>query len=294
MELRGIYPALLSTFADDLSFNYDNLRKLVRKLVKQDVHGFYAGGSSAELFALTLDERKRAVEVIREEADGKPVIVHVGAMNAADARELARHAGETGCAAISAIPPFYCKYTWEETADYYRTLMDASGLTMFLYNIPAFTGVSLSPENYRELLKTGQVAGVKHTCINMFELERLKAANPSGIILAGYDEIFSASQIMGAEGCIGTGVNAFPHYFQKIDAYLKQGEISSAQKVQSEMNSLIEVLIDVGFFAAVKHLVTFQGIATGPCRPPFKPITAAQKKRLETAYVQCEKNMASL
>ena len=294
MELRGIYPALLSTFRDDFSFDFDNLRKLVRMLVKRNVHGFYAGGSSSELFALTLEERKKAVEITREEADGKPVIVHVGAMNPEDAKALARHAGECGCQAISAIPPFYCKYTWAETATYYRGLMEASGLKMFLYNIPAFTGVSLSTAGYKELLETGMVAGVKHTCHNLYELERLKNAYPEGIVLSGYDEIFSASQLMGAEGCIGTSVNAFPEYYQKIDGYLKKGDNGSARKVQTEMNNLLEVFMEVNFFAAVKHIVSFQGVCTGNCRPPFLPLTPEQKMRLEEAYLRCEKNMASL
>lgn len=294
MELRGIYPALLSTFRDDFTFDFDKLRQLVRMLVKRNVHGFYAGGSSSELFALTLDERKKAVEITREESGGKPVIVHVGAMSAVDAKELARHAGQCGCQAISAIPPFYCKYTWDETAAYYRSLMDASGLKMFLYNIPAFTGVSLSTAAYKDLLKTGMVAGVKHTCHNLYELERLKNAHPEGIVLSGYDEIFSPSQIMGAEGCIGTSVNAFPEYYQKMAAYLKQANIPAAQKVQTEMNNLLEVFMEVNFFAAVKHIVSIQGVPTGNCRPPFQPLTPEQKKRLEEAYRKCEKNMASL
>lgn len=294
MELRGIYPALLSPFKNDLSLNLNALKKLVQKLVKENVHGFYAGGSSAELFALSINERKNAVETILQEANGKPVIVHVGAMNPQDAKELAQHAGKNNCAAISAIPPFYCKYTWEETAQYYRSLIDAAGLKMFLYNIPAFTGISLSTENYKELLKTKKIAGVKHTCINLFELERLKAANPKGIILAGYDDTFAAAQVMGAEGCIGTGVNALAPAFLKIDKYLKQGNIPAARNVQSEMNSLIEVCNQIGFFQANKLLVSMQGIPMGNCRPPFKPLKQIQKKRLEKAYETYEKNMQTL
>lgn len=217
MSLRGIYPALMSTFNRDLSFNFDNLRKLLRRLKEKKVRGFYVGGSSSELFSLTMEERKKIVEVAKEESGVDcSVIVHVGAMNPVDAQDLARHAAAFGCDAISAIPPFYGNYSWEETAAFYRGLIDASGLDIFLYNIPAFTGVSLKVEQYQELLSTGKIAGVKHTSKDLFELERLKAASPEAIILSGYDEVFCAGQILGADGCIGSSLNVIPEYYQDM------------------------------------------------------------------------------
>ncbi|MDR1520325.1 MAG: dihydrodipicolinate synthase family protein [Planctomycetota bacterium] len=295
MDLQGIYPALMSPFKGDFGLDFDTLRLLVRKLVAKDVRGFYLCGTSGELFALTVAERKRIVETVREEAGGKSVIVHVGAMNANDAKELAKHAAASGCDAISAIPPFYCKYTKDEVTAYYRSLMDASGLKMFLYNIPAFTGVNLDVAYYRELLCTGSVAGVKHTSHNLFEMERLRAAYPEGVVLSGYDEVFCGAQVMGATGCIGTSVNALPGCFQKIAGYLGAGDVAAALRVQSELNTLIAAFLDTGnFFACVKHALTLQGIPMGACRPPFLPLSEAQKKTVGEVYARCEENVQSM
>ncbi len=295
MNLHGIYPALLSTFNGDYSFNFDNLAALVRKLSDAKVRGFYVGGTSSELFALTMDERKKIVETVRSAASKDcAMIVHIGAMNPCDAIELARHAAANGADAISAIPPFYCKYTWTETAAYYRTLMDAASIPMFLYNIPAFTGVNLTTAQYREVLASGKVAGVKHTSYNLYEMDRLKTANPDGTVLCGHDEIFCGALAMGADGCIGTSINAFPKFFQRIAAHLQANNVNAATALQSTVNELLEVFIELGFFASVKHIVSYLGVPTGDCRPPFQPLTADQKKRLEQAYDQCEQKMASL
>ncbi len=295
MGLHGIYPALMTPFRNDSSLDYDSLRLLARRLAATDVRGFYLCGTSGELFALTVAERKRIVETVREEAAGKAAIVHVGAMNAMDARELAKHAGQCGCDAISAIPPFYCKYTRAETFAYYTSLMEASGLKMFLYNIPAFTGVSLDVQFYRDLLATGGVAGVKHTSHNLFELERLRCANPDGVVLSGYDEVFCGAQLMGAGGCIGTTVNAFPELFVKMSTCLKAGDNAAALKVQNVLNSLIDALLNTGsFFACVKHVLSLQGVPAGDCRPPFLPLTDAQKKLVEDAYARCRADMRGL
>lgn len=291
MPLGGIYAALLSPFDANHRVAHGKLRMLVRHLVKKGVDGFYVGGSSSELFSLTIDERKREAELVRKEAAGSKMIVHVGAMRVDDAVELAKHAAKCGADAISAIPPFYGNYTWDEIAAYYRALIDASGLGLFLYNIPSFTGVSLKVSQYRQLLATGGVAGIKHTSHNMFELNRFKAANPEGVVLSGYDEVFCGAQIMGADGCIGCGVNAVPEHFAAMAALLRDGRFDAAMRIQNELNALFETFMDIGFFPSVKYALSLQGIDVGECRPPILPLTDKQKARLETAFKRFEKNM---
>ncbi len=292
MDFRGIYPALMSTFGKDGAFDFAVLRKLVARLAGTGVRGFYIGGSSSELFSLTLDERKQIMEVVREEAGTeRAVIAHVGAMSVADAKELARHAKASGCDAISAIPPFYGKDSGEETAAYYRGLIDASGLEIFLYNIPAFTGVSLSVKGYREMAAEGGVAGVKHTAYNLYEMDRLKAANPKGTVLYGHDEAVCGALAMGADGAIGTTVNDFPEYYLRIDAYIRAKNLAAARQTQSAMNELLEHFMDLGYFRSAKHILRYTGIDAGDCRPPVLPLAQEQRKRLEEAYDRCESAM---
>lgn len=295
MDLRGIYPALVSAFKKDGSFDFDMLRRLIRDLIGKKVRGFYVGGSSSELFSLTLAERKQIMEIAREEAGTScAVIAHVGAMNPAEAKELARHAKAAGCDAISAIPPFYGKYSWAETAAYYLGLVEASGLKMFLYNIPAFTGVSLSVEGYRELAATGGIAGLKHTCHNLYEMDRFREASPEGAILIGHDEIFAAALAMGADGIIGAGVNLFPVHYRRIHAYMEAGNHAAARLVQSAINDLFETFMEIGFFPSVKHLLRHRGFDVGDCRPPVLPLRAEQRKRLEESYGRCERKTAAI
>jgi Dihydrodipicolinate synthase/N-acetylneuraminate lyase len=294
VSLCGIYPALLSPFTQDGSFNFDMLRKLVQHLAKQKVRGFYIGGSSSELFALTMAERKKMMEIVREESGSCSVIAHIGAMSAADAQDLARHAKAIGCDAISAIPPFYGKYSWDETAAYYRGLIEAGDLPFFLYNIPAFTGVNLPVKVYKDLLATGRVAGIKHTSYNLFEMERLKAANPDGIVLIGHDEIFCPAAAVGADGIIGTSVNVFPEYYQNMDRYLKANNLVAARSIQSTLNALLEVFMEIGFFPSTKHVLKYRGFDVGDCRQPVLPIEDVQKRRLENAFDLCQQGMSRI
>lgn len=125
-------------------------------------------------------------------------------------------------------------------------------------------------------------------------MERLKAAHPDGVVFSGCDELFCGAQVMGADGCIGSSVNVVPEYYQRMKSCLAAGDNALAYRMQRTANTFLEVLAEVGFFPAIKHLLCFQGVPVGTCRPPFGPLPAERGKRVEKAYLDCEEEMRSL
>ena len=64
----------------------------------------------------------------------------------------------------------------------------------------------------------------------------------------------------------------------------KEGKMKEARALQSNVNDIIEVLIQVGIYSGIKYILGLQGIECGLCREPFKPLTEAEKQRLMNAY----------
>ena len=119
-NLKGIIPALLTPFTDDNRVNHPVLRELVRLNLEKGVCAFYVGGSTAETFLLSAAERKAVLETVIDETAGRcGVIAHVGAISQDTAIDLAAHAAKAGADAISAIPPFYYPFTFQEIKSYY-------------------------------------------------------------------------------------------------------------------------------------------------------------------------------
>ena len=103
-EYHGIYAALVTPFTDHGKVNCDELQKLVRYLIGQGIDGFYVGGSTAEAFLLSAQERKSVLEaVVEANAGEKKVICHVGAISTDHAVDFAQHAQRTGADAVSAL-----------------------------------------------------------------------------------------------------------------------------------------------------------------------------------------------
>ncbi|MCL1951693.1 MAG: dihydrodipicolinate synthase family protein, partial [Oscillospiraceae bacterium] len=173
-DLQGVFPALITPFDTDGQVNEDALRQLVRLGLRQGVSGFYVGGSSAEAFLLTQEERRRILETVTDEAAGEAAIIaHVGCMSTGQAIELARHAEACGADAVSSVAPFYYPFSFEELKRYYLDILDSCGLPMVVYNFPGASGVSLKLEQMAELVAHPRVIGVKHTSSDYFLLERL-------------------------------------------------------------------------------------------------------------------------
>ena len=101
------------------------------------VGGLYVTGSTGEGIYLDLAIRKRLTEIAVSLSKGRGnVIVHVGAIQAAMATELAEHAARIGADAISSIPPFAGGYSWAEVQSFYADLARASKLPLIAYYIP--------------------------------------------------------------------------------------------------------------------------------------------------------------
>lgn len=278
----GIIPALITPFDENDRIDEAVLRKLVELNIEKGVTGFYCCGSSAEAFLMSMEERKRAFEIVADQVAGRvSLICHVGNISSWSALELAEHAKETGADAISSIPPFYYKFTEEEIKAYYRELMAHIDLPMIIYNFPDFSGVSLNSSNAADLFLEKQVMGIKHTSNDMFEIDKIKSLSENLTVFSGYDECWISALAMGADGAIGSTFNVMAEKAIVIQRLFREGNIEEARKIQSVVNKIIIALIEVGVFNGIKYLLQLQGIEAGVSRAPFVPLTDKQKDVLK-------------
>lgn len=280
-EFKGIFPALLTPFDKNDNVNIEVLKRITRYNLDKGVSGFYVGGSTAEAFLLSTEERLQVMQAVAEEAKTETTLIaHIGCISTKQAIELAKAAKEMGYDAISSVAPFYYKFSFPEIKKYYYDIVDAVDLPMFIYNFPAFSGVNLTVDNIAEFLTDDRFLGVKHTSSDYFALEQFKAAFPDKIVYNGYDETFLAGLAMGADGAIGSTFNLMAEKFIKIRALFAENKVQEAQAVQKEANAIIRALCKVGVMQGEKAVMDALGFEMGDARAPFAPLTQEQKKEL--------------
>lgn len=281
-KFQGIFPALLTPFDENDRINEKALEKLVQMNLDKGVNGFYVGGSTAEAFLLSEEERKQIYRIVRDVAGGKcTLIAHIGCISTKQTIEFGKYVEELGYDAISSVAPFYYKFTYNGIKQHYFDTVNAVDLPMLVYNFPAFSGVNLSVDNISEFLSDPRFIGVKHTSNDYFALEQFKSAFPDKVIYNGFDEMFLAGISMGADGGIGSTYNFMAEKFIAIRKLLHEGKHAEAYKIQQDANKIIAALIKVGVFQGEKAVLTMMGLDFGDVRAPFEKISKENYKYLE-------------
>lgn len=280
--LHGLICATHTPFDTDGSLNLDPIESQAAHLLKNGVTTAFIGGSTGESASLTLTERLALAEHWFSVTSGSPlrIVVHVGANCLHDARTLATQAGKLGAAAISALAPSYFKpRSTSILIDSCAAIASAAPDTPFYYyDIPALTGINLSPEEFlnEAPARIPNLAGIKYTNADLMTYQYCLRSGFD--VPYGLDEHFLGALAMGAKGAVGSGFNfAAPIYLRLLDAFAR-GDLESARTEQFRGVQIIRLLASHGYMAAAKTTMSFLGVPVGPPRlpnPPLSPESAA-------------------
>ncbi|MFC0323036.1 N-acetylneuraminate lyase [Gallibacterium melopsittaci] len=290
-NLKGIISALLVSYNADGSINEKGLREIIRyNIDKMKVDGLYVGGSTGENFMLSTEEKKQIFRIAKDEVkDQVALIAQVGSVNLHESVELGKYATELGYDCLSAVTPFYYKFSFAEIKNYYDTIIAETGNNMIVYSIPFLTGVNIGVEQFGELYKNPKIIGVKFTAGDFYLLERVKRAYPDHLIWAGFDEMMLSAAVLGVDGAIGSTFNVNGVRARQIFEYAQQGKIAEARAIQHVTNDLIEGILNNGLYLTIKELLKLDGVDAGYCREPMTkeltPEKVAFAKELKAKYL---------
>jgi len=267
-----IFAAMLTPLTDSDEISVEGIGPLVDYILSKGLDGLYVGGSSGEAMMQSREERSLVLREVASYAKDKcTLIAHVGAASTRDAVALSKVAGQAGYKAVSAVPPYYYKHSFEDIKDYYSAIADASGLPLIIYNIPALSGTDIPTEKLLELMEDDRIAGVKFTATDLFQYSQLRSLAPNKSIYFGTDEMFIGAAAAGSDGGIGSTYNLIGDVYVGIRNAIESGDIETARTLQAKANSLIAILFETGVLPGLKHALNRLGVPVGPCRRPFSP-----------------------
>lgn len=292
-DLKGIFSALLTSFDKNGNLNEKGIRQIIRHNIdKMKVEGLYVGGSTGENFLLSFEEKKQIFKIAKDEAKNDiKLIAQVGSLNINESIELAKYATELGYDAISAVTPFYYKFSFEEIKDYYNTIINSVDNDLIVYSIPFLTGVNINVEQFGELFENEKIIGVKFTAADFYLLERLRKAYPEHLIYAGFDEMMLPAAVLNVDGAIGSTFNVNGIRARQIFELAQKGEIKEALKIQNVTNDLITDILANGLYQTIKELLEIQGVEAGFCKKPMSIPTQNQKAKAKEMYEKYLKNI---
>nr|WP_318686310.1 dihydrodipicolinate synthase family protein [uncultured Acetatifactor sp.] len=296
-KYKGVIPAFYACYDEQGNISSQRVRALTRYFVDKGVKGVYVNGSSGECIYQSVEDRRKVLESVMEEAGGRlTVIAHVACNNTADSRELAAHAESLGVDAIASIPPIYFHLPEYAIAEYWNDISAAAPHTDFIiYNIPQLAGVALTRNLFQEMMKNPKVIGVKNSSMPVQDIQIFKQmAGEDYIIFNGPDEQFISGRIIGAEGGIGGTYGAMPELFLELDRLVNEGRMTEACSLQHTVNAIIYKLCSAraNMYAMIKEVLRInEGVDIGGVR---KPLTGLAQEDLPVAAEAAEMIRAAL
>jgi len=283
--LEGVVPPMIVPFDEWGEINERVLREFSRFLLSS-VDGLFILGTYGCGPLLRVEERKKVAEIVVEEVNGKvPVVVHVGSISTKDALELAKHAQAIGADAISSIPPFYYHHAEEDVLFYFKRLLDAVSIPVYVYNNPKTVGYGVSVSLLKKLADEG-IYGVKDSSFDIMVLSDYKRkVNKEGFdVVVGTEALFVPAASLGVKAFIPGLGNAFPELCKELYNAVRLG--APRDKVMEIHNKVLAVrdlmrlanTTTVGAYT----MVNLRGIKAYP-REPFRPAPQEVKEKMREA-----------
>ncbi|MCE8537472.1 dihydrodipicolinate synthase family protein [Ruegeria pomeroyi] len=165
-HMRGIWAAALNPFAEDLSFDEAGFRRNIRHWVDDlGIEGLFICGKQGEFFSMSLEERKRNLEVAVEECAGRTgTMMSVSDQNFDTVLELARYAQDVGADYIVVHAPVL-HFVHDRDAllfEYYKAISEAVDIGIAMWSHPD-SGYLMSPELCARIADLPNVVAIKYS-----------------------------------------------------------------------------------------------------------------------------------
>lgn len=275
-EVKGIIPPILTPMFEDESINEQELRSQVNRMIEGGVHGVFCFGTNGEGYILTNQEKKRVLEIVVEEANGRvPVYAGTGCIGTKDTICQSQMARGVGADVLSVITPSFAAASQDELYEHYLAVAKAVDMPIVLYNIPARTGNALAPATVGKLAAIENIVGVKDSSGNFDNMlqyiEQTKSKNPFSV-LSGNDSLILWNLYAGGAGGIAGCANVYPRTMSSIYECFIAGDYEQARAYQDSIRSFRACFKFGNPNTIVKKAVAMLGYPVGPCRAPFNLI----------------------
>jgi len=262
--LAGVLPVFQTPYLADESIDFETLAAEIDWLFDQGADGIVMAMVS-EVLRLSDEERDQLARQACRAAEGRGrVVVSVGAESSRVAERHARHAEESGAAALMAIPPVSVAVDESELLVYYRRLLETVDLPLVVQDASGYVGRPMSIALQARLLEE-------------FGEERVyfkPEAAPIGPRLSalrratgGRARVFEGTGGIALfdsykRGVVGTmpGADLLPAIVPLWRA-LEEGDLETAARIHEPLSALVSLQSSLDAFLAVeKHLLIRQGI----------------------------------
>jgi 4-hydroxy-2-oxoglutarate aldolase len=272
MNLRTVFPPMPTPFTNG-DVDVDAIHRNIGRWVAAGLGGVVALGTNGEAALLDDEESDRVVEAARQSVPrDRTLIAGVGRESTRATIAAARRAASLGADAVLVrTPSIYRNHLPPpRLIAHYTAVADASPVPVLLYNFPANTGVSLTPEIVARMAEHANVAGMKETSTDGAQFAEIASVVPERFtLLAGSAPGFYPALCAGATGAIVAVACLLPERCLELLAFVRAGCHAEALASQQHLTPLARAVTSGFGIPGLKAALDLAGYEGGAPRPPL-------------------------
>ena len=299
-HMTGIWAAALTPFTADGRLDEDGFRENVRHWTSElGIAGLFISGKQGEYFSMSLDERKRTLE-LAVEATGSAgqTIMSCSDQNLDVVLELARHAQDCGADYIVVHAPQLPFTTAQDETllGYYSTIAEHVDIGLALWSHPD-SGYLMSPQLCDRLADIETVVAIKYSVpremyveLTALAADRIQVSTSSepewldNIIELGWDLYLCSSPPFLLQTAADRRMNDYT-------AAALAGDAAGAKEISRSLDPVRAALRDTRPaekpHAHQKYWQELLGQVGGAVRSPLLELTESERAATREAFEQC-------
>ena len=281
---KGSGVAIVTPFNQDMSVNFTELGKLIDWQIEQGTDCIVICGTTGECSTLTDDEQIECFRYTVERAAGRvPVVAGCGSNDTPHGVKLSLAAQKVGADGLLHVTPYYNKTSQRGLVLHFTAMADAVDLPVILYNVPARTGMNITPATYFELSKHPNIIGTKEANGDIASVARtIGMCGDDLLFYSGNDDFIVPLMSVGGVGVISVLANIMPKETHDMTQKFLNGDVAGAGKLQTGLMGLIDAMFCDINPTPVKEALNQMGWNAGPCRPPLIEMDAAGREQVRS------------
>lgn len=185
------------------------------------------------------------------------------------------------------LSPYFLRFSQEELFGYYWALADCSRNPLYLYEVPARTGVKLDYQTLERLADHPNIRGLKCSCDLAWTRELVRRfGDRLRIAVVAIDQL--RTLLLDGVTCHCDGIFALaPAWTRTLVKATLSGDTVVAEEYQRRLARLLTVMRQFGSFPTFTALLNARGIPGNYAPLPFRPLASdALRQLFDEAVVQ--------
>lgn len=284
LKFKGTGVALITPFHEDLSIDFDGLKKVIGHVSEGGADYLVVLGTTAESATLSKDEKTAVLKAALEYNAGRlPIVYGLGGNNTLAVLDEIKNTDFNGIDAVLSVSPYYNKPSQAGIIAHYTAIADASPVPVILYNVPGRTMSNMSYETTLSLAQHPNIIGMKEASGDLSQCMRIASKMPKDFLLISGDDILTPSMnVIGGSGVISVLANAYPGLFRTIC----HGTAEESKEAAFKLLDLNPFMYEESNPVGLKYVMSLLGICGESVRLPLVKASDKLKENIKANLVK--------